>query len=276
MDSNKLGHDLLKGLGFDVESIPESTIEGKKEADYLATYKNVCAIIEVKLKEDDPNLLTEKEETLEAGKVFEHDAKLGRNETVSGKLKKASEQLESSSDKEHDFKILLYVASGNMAKTKSDQFLDTIYGSTKILEMDKITDDPKTCYFFRNSDFYRRKSIDAAIVSYIIGNKTETRLCLNPYSSKYESIKNSDILIPFKRAIIDPIEEEKSGCAYIFDGHEERKKSNILDSDEEQKIRKFQEHFHQYNPTLIFLTNKYKTGRLIKVDFNSPELSVRC
>jgi len=254
MKSDDMGRFFLEQLGFSVESIPTSD---KKEADFLVKIENVNALIEVKLKVDNPKLLEKKEATLKNGEVFVVEEKLGRNETLSGIIKKASSQLKSS-DKKHDFKILLFITSGITAKTKSEQFKDTIYGSTQIFEVEKKSKLLKTCYFFRNSDFYRRKSIDAAIIICVTQDKAAIELCLNTYSDRYELLKSSAFMKPFGEAVVDPIEREKNGNAYILNGDVERRKTD------------FEEHFSSYDPVLIYLAKKYNTGLLHKVDFDCP------
>jgi hypothetical protein len=258
MESDDIGLALLKALGFNAEKIPASY---KKEADYLVTYEDVRALVEVKLKEDAPSLIAEREKVLTDGGVFVTDATLGRNETHSNIIKNASKQLKSSSDKEHDFKVLLFIASGINAPAKLEQFKDTIYGRTQILDQDSNTTKP--CYFFRYSDFFRHQSIDGAIATSIDDRSISLIFLLNPFSSKYESLRKSVFLNPFGLAITDPEKEEKAGDAYILDGDACRKKTPI------------QEAISSYDPALIFLAKKYDKKQLYKIDFNSPEISIR-
>jgi len=263
MESDKIAYELLKNLGYAIEIIPTSDKEQKKEADFLITYKDIVAIVEAKLKEDDPKIANEKERKLVAGEVSIVEGKLGRNETHSGIINKATKQLISSGDKEHDFKIISFIATGSNVKTKADQFKDTIYGSTLIMESSDNGTTSKICYFFRNADFYRKKGIDAAVVSYILNGEIITQLCLNPYSKKFEALRNSIFLEPFNDAVIDPIDLERQGLAYIPDNDIERKLNDI------QKLSPM------HNPVLQHLTKKYNTGFLVNADFDSPELSIR-
>ncbi|MFS1422868.1 hypothetical protein [Shewanella sp. 10N.286.48.B5] len=263
MKSDEVAYELLQNLGYAVEVISTSDNEQKKEADFLICYKNIVAIVEAKLKEDDPNIINEKERNLVAGEVSIVEGKLGRNEIHSGIINKATKQLISSGDKEHDFKIISFIATGSNVKTKADQFKDTIYGSTLIMESSDSVTTSKICYFFRNADFYRKKEIDAAIVSYILNDKIITQLCLNPYSKKFEVLRNSIFLEPFNGAVIDPIQLENQGLAYI------------PDADVERTLNDFHKLSPVYSPILQHLTKKYNTGFLVGVDFDSPELSIR-
>lgn len=259
MNSDCIAHEYLEGLGYQVEVIPTSDHDRKKEADFIVSYDGHIAIVEAKLKEDDQKIAEEKERTLASGEVSIVEGKLGRNETISGVIRTAAKQLSSSSDKKHDFKIISFVATGSNEKTKAGQFKDTIYGSTSIIHGSTY----KPCYFYRNSDFFRRRIIDGAIVGYIFNREIYLELCLNPYSNNYEKLKSSSFIKPFKTAIIDPIELERQGLAYIPDEGIERKLSSL--------------HLlsPMCNPILAHLREKYRTGFLIAADFNSPEFSVR-
>lgn len=259
MNSDCIARGYLEGLGYHVEVIPTSDHDKKKEADFIASYGGYIAIVEAKLKEDDQKIADEKERVLASGEVFIVEGRLGRNETISGVIRTAAKQLSSSSDKKHDFKIISFVATGSNAITKANQFKDTVYGSISIINGSTC----KPCYFYRNSDFFRRSIIDGAIVGYIFNGNIHLELCLNPYSNNYEKLKASSFIEPFKKAIIDPVELERQGLAYIPDEKIERK---LSESSQLSPI---------YNPILIHLKDKYKTGFLIAVDFDSPEFSVR-
>src|SRR5690606_13708663 len=136
-------------------------------------------------------------------------------------------------------------------------------GRTQIVESGKSTLKP--CYFFRHGDLYRRKAdIDAVIVGYEdVQAAHQLILCFNPYSDKYDALKISTLSSAFGSAIVDPINEEKNGRAYIPDSNVPRAKSNG------SYLTPF------YNPMLHHLQDKYKTGILLNVDFSSPEFTVR-
>ncbi|USH04847.1 hypothetical protein K6Q96_24410 [Grimontia kaedaensis] len=258
--SDEISKKLLEWLGYEVSIIPTSDHEEKKEADFLISYGNETAIVEAKMKKDSEEIAKEKEEKLNAGDVAVVEGKLGRNETISGIIKEAKKQLRSSSDKEHDFKIISFIATGSNTLTKSDQFKDTIYGSTLIVDSNG---NSKVCYFYRNADFFRHKIIDAAIIGYEQSGVITVYLALNPYSENYKLIKKSNFIKPFRGEVIDPIEQEKNGVAYI------------PDSDIDRKLTPLSKLSPLYNPIIHHLKEKYGLGFIIPVDFNSPELSIR-
>lgn len=259
-ESDVISKCLLEWLGYDVVVIPTSDRQQKKEADFIITYENETAIVEAKIKEDSEKVAKEKEEKLLAGEVAIVEGELGRNETISGIIRQAKKQLCSSSDKEHDFKFISFIATGSNPLTKADQFRDTIYGSTLIVNPNG---NSKTCYFYRNADFFRHKLIDAAIIGYKLGDEITVYLALNPYSDNYERLKTSNFIKPFGDKYIDPIELEKQGKAYIPDAHIERKLTDL------EKLTPL------FNPIIHHLMKKYNLGFIIPVDFDSPELSIR-
>jgi len=67
----------------------------------------------------------------------------------------------------------------------------------------------------------------------------------------------------FGAAVIDPINEERKGLAYIPDDNVPRSKEN----------KHYLTPFH--NLMLHHLAEKYKTNFLINIDFNCAELVVR-
>jgi hypothetical protein len=221
-------------------------------------YNGSIALVEAKLKEDSCETVEKREKDLSEDGVSVVESKLGRNETYSGIIKSASKQLSSSSDKPHDFKILMFIVSGINTRSKKDQFKDTIYGSTLVIDGNK----GKPCYFFRNSDFYRRTNIDAVILGECDTNNARIsfELCLNPYGKNYQSLKESDFITPFGSAIIDPIELEKKGLAYI------------PDDDVDRRLNELEKICQTCNPILRHLEKKYKTGYLVHADFNAPEI----
>lgn len=264
MKSDDLAEHTLKQLGFSVEKLPESMESGKKMPDFRVQHGLASALVEAKLKVDDPDEATVREKALDAGKVYVSNHVLGRDETLSGIVRNGSKQLKADTGVEADFKVLFVLVDCINARVVSEQLVDTLYGRTSVIEYGKPP-QPKPCYFYRNSDFYRRQEIDAAIVGYVqaYDGNTILKICLNPYSPRYQKLKASEFLLPFGQAVLDPIDEEKAGRAYIPDAKTERKE------------QEFTRAFPLYDPVLQHLAKKYKTAQLLRLDFNAPEFAIR-
>lgn len=233
--------EFLTRLGASVEEIPTSDKTGKKEADFLATFSGIKVLIEEKAKSVDPTLAVYRESILESGQIYSESLPITRNETLSSIIRHASKQLLSSSDKPHDFRFVWFTATGSNAQVKYEQFIATLYGTTRIYEMN--TSYHRECYFFRNSDFHFHSSIlDGAIVAQIDGNTISMRLCLNPLSARFLALQQSAVVEHFGTAVLDPTKYEKEGTAFI------------LDSNLDRKIE---------SPLLQFLQQKYQTNPLM-------------
>lgn len=243
---------LLEHWGVAVADIPVSTVSGKKEADFFASFEGTRVLIEEKTKEDDPAYLVRRRQELIRGEIHPHSIPLTRSETLSGVVSKASKQLTSSSDKDHDFRLIWFTATGTHAEGEYEQFISTLYGRANILEKDG--EGYRRCYYYRNADFFRRAAVlDGAIVAHTDGRKISAKLCLNALSPRYEALKTSAVVRPFGTAVEDPNKLESEGTAFILDRN--------LDRKDEAKL-------------LSYLQAKYKTGPLMQFDLGYLHASV--
>ncbi|KAA9001656.1 hypothetical protein FJU30_05015 [Affinibrenneria salicis] len=258
-ESDRVAYFLLKHFGYDVNIIPTSD---KKEADFIIKLNGSSALVEAKMKFDDKNKENERDSVLSRGEVYVDLATLGRDRSIANVISDASKQLSSSAiDKPHNFKILLFIATGMNVSAKRDKIFDTLCGTTNIMEIGG-GNHLKKCYFYRDSEFNKRKNeIDAAIIADIDNEIFSSFVIINPLSNNYDKLKESDFLSPFKNAIRDPFEEEKSGKAYILDEYIQKINCPSLVAYDDPRLR--------------YLKKKYKTRLLMAIDFNAPEFSVR-
>lgn len=264
MKSDDVAESALNQLGFSVEKVPVAKKSGRKRPDFFIRYGKSSAIVEAKLKGDDQVKVKNMEAALSTVGSHETDHEMGRDETISGIVANAARQLRMETEVSHDYKVVLIIAHCINAPTVAEIVIDTLFGRTSVIDVENGMIS-KPCYFYRNSDFFRRQVIDAAIVGHIFpsGNDVNLKICLNPYSSSYTDLSKSDLLLPFNDAVIDPIKEERLGCAYLLDENVERK---------EQPFTKM---FAMYDPVMLHLKEKYRTGQLIRVDFKAPLITLR-
>ena len=156
-------------------------------------------------------------ETLARGSVHGSTLPLGPNNRLSGIVRKAAKQLDSTgNDIRHDNRVVWFTGTGFDAEAKCLQFIATLYGSTKIFELGRR--ELKNCYFFRNADFFRfREQLDGAVVASLRGSEVTVKLCLNPYSRRWEALRDLPFASKFKLGLINPVAEEAAGNAYIVD-----------------------------------------------------------
>jgi hypothetical protein len=242
---------ILEQLGVTVHDIPTSR---KEESDFLAIFEENKVLIEEKTKFEDTQRLKERQDVLENGEIHVSDMPIIRDNRLSGLVKKAASQLNSSSEQKHDFRLIWFTSTGRDAEAKSLQFVATLYGTTNIVEMNNLQYS-KICYFFRNSDFYRYSQIiDGAIVAYLISETdVSVKLCLNPLSPRYNALQSSSVVLKFGSAIEDPVDMEKRGVAFILDGDIDRNDESALFS---------------------FLQKKYNTLPLMNIDIGCHTASI--
>jgi hypothetical protein len=188
---------LLEHWGIGVADIPTSD---KDESDFLATFGPAEVLIEEKTKLDDAAYLAQRAKVLDTGEIHSASLPLVRDNRLSGIVSKAARQLKSSASQPHDFRLVWFTATGQQAEAKYYQFIATLYGTTKILEMNR--DYYRACYFFRNSDFHRHAAVlDGAVAAYLSGTSITAKLCLNPLSPNYAALKASSVVATFGNGI---------------------------------------------------------------------------
>ena len=193
MPSLSYAKALLEHWGVAVEDIPTSDAQRKQEADFLASFDGTTVLIEEKTKEDDPAYLVRRAQELESGEIHATTVPLRRDETLSGLVRAASHQLQSSADKSHDFRLMWFTATGAQAEGKYEQFMATLYGRTNILEMN--ASGYRRCYYFRHADFFRRAGvIDGAVVAHTDGKSVSAQLCLNSLSPRFQALDRKSVV----------------------------------------------------------------------------------
>lgn len=249
MKQQSYAHALLEHWGIKVDPLPTGA---KKQADFMATFGQSRVLIEEKTKLDDEDYLAQRDSELEAGKIHAATLPIRRNETLAGIVSKASKQLRSSADtQDHDFRLIWFTATDANAQGTYEQFMATLYGYTNVIEKDVTY--LRRCFYFLNSDFYRRAAVlDGAVVAYLHGTKISARLCLNSLSPRYEILKNSQVMLPFGTAVEDPLLSESKGN-FILDAPIDRRDGGAI---------------------LEYLRTKYKTGPLMRFDMGYTSATV--
>jgi hypothetical protein len=251
MTSPSTALHLLHHWNVPVVPLPAGTEE---QSDYLASLGRSKFLIEEKVKFDDPAKVEERSKRLDAGEIHLTVKSLVRSNRMSGLVRKAVKQLESSGTQyEHDFRLIWFTGTGPNAEAYYGQFIATLYGTTRIIEMN--SDGMRTCYFFRNSEFHRHaQSLDGAVAAHLSNGKLSARLCLNPLSPRFARLRRTKFTKLFGSAIEDPLEAEKRRVAYIVTSSTSREDEGAL---------------------LRELELKYKTKPLMRMDVGFNSFSIR-
>jgi hypothetical protein len=243
---------VLEHFGFSVEDIPTAEREGLQQADYLVRKGDVTVLLEEKTKEESVGMAAERHATHASGDVHAETFPFRSDAVLSGVIRKASDQLRSSSRYPHDFRMMWFSATGATAAGKYEQFMAALYGRTNIVELGAC--EYRRCYFYRDSAFFRRRDVlDGAVAACVVGSSVIVRVCLNPLSARYAALRQSALMQPFGSSVEDPLDAEARGTAFFLDADLDRRNEG---------------------PLLEYLQKKYATGPLQAIDLGYTRLSV--
>jgi hypothetical protein len=215
---------VLEKWGFVVHKIPVSTVNGVKTPDFQVNDEAAEYLVEVKERDDDPEQIEMRDQTLGAGQLYQQHTPLVRTNRVSGIIGYAAKQLKVHGDGKSSFKLVWLVAIGDNQEAKYMQFESALYGTTRMVDMNS-NEGHRPCYFFGDSDFYRyRNTLDAAIIS----TSCEARLCLNPMSKSFAAFRETMLCKCFGSAVCNPLDEVAANYAYIVDADIDRRDENAV------------------------------------------------
>lgn len=188
----------------------------EKTPDFLVDQEE-RVLIELKEKMDREEIHDRKEEKLALGEIFEYTNTMGYKNRLAGVIGDGIEQLKAQkTNTESEFCLLFIVASGVSPSNQLEQISSTLYGKKSLIDFDSGSKYAKSCYYAYHSEFYKRKDI---IDGVFVATRDNVFLLLNDKSPKYSKFKGSKFLSRFigEVNVIDPVEHEKSGEAFIAD-----------------------------------------------------------
>lgn len=224
MDCENFVKKQLIDWGFKVNKIKETN---EKRPDFYMSVDDETYIIEVKEKEDS-NENKKKLNNSNDEELQEFRIELIESGSISRIIKKAQKQINTYTQKEDVFRIIWFICTGVHASSQEEVIKQSIYDSVPLWDLDNKLFEKTipTCYFFgdRSKFFKYRNELDGVIV----GNKIEGKLCLNPFSPRYDKLKKSNLLKKFNKGYIDPENEEKLGRGIIVDDDIDRSKQKLV------------------------------------------------
>jgi len=244
MSDTSIAEAILKHWGATVEPVPTSQ---KEESDWLATLEGFRLLIEEKTKQENPDSAAARAESLQSSQVYGSTTPLRPNNRVSGIIGKAAKQLRSTgADMQHDARIIWFTSVGFDRETKDHQAYNTLYGATKTFDLDRSA-SLQDCFFFYNSEFFRHQDIDGAYLVVADQGAATVRLCLNPFSSRWTSLRDSPFAKKLVTGLVDPVAQEAASEAMLVDGPVDRRESGAV---------------------LNYLRTKYGIQKLMNMDMN--------
>jgi hypothetical protein len=225
MPDQSIARSVLSVWGAKVEAVPTSE---KEESDWFATLDGFRLLIEEKTKLENPDQVAERNLALEFEGVHGTTTSLGPNNRISGIVRKAERQLISTAmDLEPDARVVWLTSVGLDREAKDRQAYSTLYGATKVFNLD-VSKSMRDCFFFHNSDFFRYNKLDGAFLATANKGAATIRLCLNPFSERWSALRDSPFASKLNSGLVDPIAREAAGKAMIADTDIDRRNPDAV------------------------------------------------
>ncbi len=208
----------LRGMGLAVEKVAESHRDGERTCDFKAIDGDATFWVEVKTRTGDATV----SEELQREEVVLRSRPLGYSSRMASVISRAVTQLDALALAHGGFEILwMMMRHPAESELHFTQAVATVFGSEGVFDIggDGITRD---CYFFKESRFFKHKSLDAMAV---FGADRKATLCVNPFSPRAASFRETAFFRFFEEmgreqgaiGVIEPETMEKAGLAYIAD-----------------------------------------------------------
>lgn len=207
------------------KDIPAKAVEARntrKLADLTVTFANQRVLIGVDSKDRNQQrqCLTQQEKGA---------TRSPRIDRVGDRLHHSWKQLRDFPYRQNSDNTLMWLFAGDRAALLSTgrAARTLLYG---IEDLEGYTLDgefySKPCYFMYQSIFFRERQLDAVVI-HRLGS---LELCLNPYSSRYETFRGSPFVEALKcfTQLIDPVQEERESRAFIADYEIDRRDANAV------------------------------------------------
>lgn len=213
MDQEKFIKESLEHYGFGVKKIPER--ETLKTPDFHVIKEHDEYTIELKTKYMNQNIIDNMNKAFDQGEMYTDVVPLDFTNKQKKVIHGAKKQLETEPLYPDSCHIAWFHCEGHDASTTMELFENALYGKAYVVDWKDGTDKAYECYYYHsNAMFSQYKDIlDGAVISM----DGSLRVLLNPYSPKYEQLKQSSLCSTFADGVQDPIEMEKVGEAIFVD-----------------------------------------------------------
>jgi hypothetical protein len=190
-------YELLIDLGCCVEDIPESD---ERRADLRAVDATSTYLVEVKQKLDDGDRLEADSRRMADGEVISHSETLSHHNRVDAILKDGRDQLHETPQSNSDFRLVWFAADGIDRHVYWERAFATFYGSVQLLALKphRIV----YCFYFDYSAAWSMPTVEAMMLV----DRDNLQLCLNEFSPRFESFRESSLCKRLSDAVVDPLQ----------------------------------------------------------------------
>jgi len=214
---------LLKGRGFKVDIIRPRP--GRSTADLMAQKGGQTFVVEIKDKFDDPAMTEREAVLLEQGHIVSRSESMGSRNNMSGVIQNGVNQLIEHCDDGDCFRVLWLNARGRDSELQVRQLRATLYGIAQLVDFGSKPQDSRECYYFHESSFFTHRAVlDGAIVA----TDQHGSLCINSYSPRLRTFRESALVSTFEEGVCDPENLERASRIYVADCDHERQDGKAL------------------------------------------------
>lgn len=191
----------FQGIGLDVCEIDPSG--HSKQPDFKAIGKGDEYLIELKIKDDDPQWIEEQDAKLSKGELATVAKRVVPRNKLFGIIKKGVKQMTEFDKRRECFRVLWLHSAGSNPSLHWELFFTTLYGSVTLVSLKK--QGAITCYYFHESAFFTwRKHLDGAILSIMAPKGYTLQLCVNSLSPRVSEFRKSELVHALSAEICDP------------------------------------------------------------------------
>jgi len=225
MNPEELIHTVISEWGFNCDKIPEG--KSKRPDFYVSDAEGQNYLLELKVKHESAEYSSQRNLALEYSNIYTDVLELNARASHRSVVDDARRQLNSMPGLGADtLRVLWLLCLGHQDSADKERFHNLLLGSTYVVDWaDEEEEEAKACHFFKESVFFtHRHSLDAAVVSTI----SSISLLLNPYSERFEKMKQSMFARKLLDGVIDTVELDQAGEVYWVDSAVDRKDCNAV------------------------------------------------
>lgn len=213
-DALKDVETLMGKYGVAVERIPSTST--KKQPDFKFEWGAESYVVEMKQRDAKWQFTPEEKAAFADGEVVSRQEGLGYFGSFAKQMKKAGEQLDAYTPGPEDFRLIWYWTEGQFAELAATRIITTLLGDVWVLELDSGR-QWRAHFFDENLITKFGDMVDGAVVGEITDEGAVMHLVLNPFSSRYEQLRISNLAEAFKDGVRDSFAMEKAGTVLIVD-----------------------------------------------------------
>jgi hypothetical protein len=197
--------EIFRRLGLKARDLERA--DSVETPDFEVTGTSSRYIVELKIKDDDPEETESELQALSRGELVGKSVPVGPRNRLSGIIAKAVAQIGAHDPTDQAYRIVWLHSAGQDPVLHNMRFQATLFGTEDLfsLRLPEAVTCRYVCYYFHESTFYTwRYHLDAAIVTYENEKGLCTQLCINTLSPRVAEFRGCDLVQKMSGCLLDP------------------------------------------------------------------------